>query len=264
MSPKRKGPQTDGQPTPDSPSSRAPDLSETMTPTFLLLHGAWHGAWCWDEVRRQLEGEGARVLTPTLRGLAERAGELEASIGLHSHLQEAQSLLQSLEPARVVLCAHSYAGMLARGLADRGRERLAAILYLDAYLPDPGQCGLDLRGVEANRKLLSSLRDGWRLPPPPASAFGLPAPLCEQADARLTAMPLACFQEPLSFEHQSLSNPPASYLRTTWINPGLDAAAARFEQAGRPIHHWPCGHDVMLEAPRELARLLLRIARSAG
>ena len=235
-----------------------------MEPTYMLLHGAWHGGWCWQEVQRELEATGARVLAPTLPGLAERAEELTPAVGLRSHLAEAHSWLEALPDQGVVLCAHSYAGMIARGLADRAPHRLTAILYLDAYLPAPGQCGLDLRGEASNRALRASLQDGWRVPPPPAANFDVSPQRHADIASRLTDMSLACFEQSLEFSNLSLENPPASYVRTAWPNAGLDQAAEAFAHAGRPVQRWSCGHDAMLEEPARVSQLLRELAARHG
>jgi pimeloyl-ACP methyl ester carboxylesterase len=230
---------------------------------MLLLHGAWHGSWCWEPLSLLLEAAGHGVLAPSLPGMGEHAAQMTCTTGLHEHLHFLQELLESQSQA-VILCAHSYGGMLARGLCSSHPEHIRAVLYLDAYVPDDGQCGLDLRPPGSNDSLLSTLQEGWRLPAPPAARFDVPAgALRDWVDRRLTAMPLACFQERLRLVEPSLELPPASYLRTAWSNASLDGYYQRFLQLGRPAERWTCGHDAMLEHPQAVAQLLLALDAAA-
>lgn len=229
--------------------------------TFLLIHGAWHGAWCWAAVEQRLTAAGHKVVAPTLVGLAERRAELHAGVGLLTHLEQMRELIVTLDLQNLVLCAHSYGGMLARGLVDNLRSRIAKVLYLDAYLPKPGQCGLDLRSPENNEKLLAGLREGWLVPAPPAESFGIPEKLRAEFDSRLTPMSLACFTQPLPLTYTSLTSPPSAYLRTAWPREPLDQAYEKFAELGLTAERWDCSHDVMLERPLELSSFLERFAR---
>ena len=61
--------------------------------TFVLVHGGWHGGWCWQKVIPFLEAAGHEVYAPTLTGLAERASELSPDVGLTTHIQDIVGLL---------------------------------------------------------------------------------------------------------------------------------------------------------------------------
>ncbi|MCM3900408.1 MAG: alpha/beta fold hydrolase, partial [Pyrinomonadaceae bacterium] len=87
--------------------------------TFVLVHGAWHGGWCWKRVAAALRQAGHEVFAPTLTGLGERAHLMSDAIDLHTHIQDILGVLQWEELADVVLCGHSYGGLVISGVADR-------------------------------------------------------------------------------------------------------------------------------------------------
>jgi pimeloyl-ACP methyl ester carboxylesterase len=212
-------------------------------------------------VVERLKAAGHRVCAPTLAGLGERAAELSPAIGLHSHLEDVLQALDSMPSDRVVVGAHSYGGMLARGLVNIAVDRLEAVLYLDAYVPQSGQNGLDLRTPQANHDLWEELEKGWRVPPPDAKKFGLPeGELKTWVQERLTAMPVSCFRESFALQNTSLFRPRAAYLRTAWPNPSMDRHFHEFASLGLRAERWDCGHIAMLEKPEETFRLLEQVA----
>src|ERR1044071_8351325 len=142
--------------------------------TFVLVHGAWHGSWCWTRVRATLQRRGHAVFTPTLTGLAERSHLLSRSVNLETHIDDVVNLIRWEELSDVVLCGHSYGGAVVRGAADRVASQISALVYLDAFLVGNGQCVYDtLPEAQRDRQLelVHSVGDGWKVPPIPAEAF---------------------------------------------------------------------------------------------
>src|SRR5687768_9916875 len=91
----------------------------------VLVHGAWHGGWCWQRVADRLEKTGScRTWTPTLGGLGSRRDELAPDVGLHAHADDIVELLEGEDLSDVVLVAHSYAGFVVREAADRVPTRV--------------------------------------------------------------------------------------------------------------------------------------------
>jgi pimeloyl-ACP methyl ester carboxylesterase len=122
--------------------------------TFVLVPGAWLGAWCWSEVADHLTGAGHDVHSLTLPGLAERAGEAPASsINLSAHVADVLAVLKDSDLRDATLVAHSYAGALADTVADRAAERLGRVIYLATQpLPD-GRSVFDVLGPEAEQSV---------------------------------------------------------------------------------------------------------------
>ncbi len=120
---------------------------------FVLVHGAWHGGWCWEAGWRViLRAKGHEVYTPSLTGLAERSHLVNRNVNLETHILDIVNLLQWEELSDVGLCGHSYGGQVITGAADRSADRIGALVYLDAFVPENGQCLLD--GMSAERRAM--------------------------------------------------------------------------------------------------------------
>src|SRR5689334_15631432 len=118
---------------------------------YLLVHGAWHGGWCWRRVVPLLRAAGHEVFTPTLTGLGERVHLLTRDVGLDTHAQDVIGVLEYEDLRDVVLVGHSYGGMVITAVAERAAERLAHLVYLDAFVPRDGQSQMDLLGPSSSR-----------------------------------------------------------------------------------------------------------------
>src|SRR3954453_21148411 len=102
--------------------------------TFVLVHGAWHGGWCWRRVAPLLRVAGHAVYTPTLTGLGERAHLLTREVGLETHIRDTVNVLECEELNDVILVGHSYGGIVITGTAERAPERVGHLVYLDAMV----------------------------------------------------------------------------------------------------------------------------------
>jgi len=184
--------------------------------TFLLCHGAWSGGWAWTKMHPLMARAGHRLVAPTYTGLGERAHLANPAIDLETHIQDILNVIAFEDLRDIVLLGHSYGGMVATGVADRARERVTQLIYLDAFVPREGQSLFDLNesGREPMRKAASA-GDGYRIPPNP------PPPDTPQADldwlnARRVAMPVKCFETKLRLEHGEPAMP-RSYIYCTRI-----------------------------------------------
>ena len=148
---------------------------------FVLVHGAWHGGWCWRHVRARLIAAGHEVYTPTLTGQGERHHLTGPDITLDTHIDDVARVIEWEELDGVVLVGHSYGGYVVTGVADRLRGRLARVVYLDALIPTDGRAVSDASTPEQVAAARATLIDGYRLPSPPP----LPGP--EPAAARARA-----------------------------------------------------------------------------
>lgn len=105
--------------------------------TFVLIHGAWHGAWCWDEVVPLLEKAGHRAVAPDLPGHGDDATPLdEVTLDAYARKVEEVVLAQN-EP--VILVGHSMGGMAITQAAEQCPDRIKALVYLCAFLPANGE-----------------------------------------------------------------------------------------------------------------------------
>jgi pimeloyl-ACP methyl ester carboxylesterase len=233
-----------------------------LTPkTFVLVHGAWHGGWCWGEVATLLRGRGHRVLTPTQTGLAERSHLISTTITLDTFIEDVANVLKWEDLRDVILVGHSFGASTISGVADRMKERIARLIYLDGLMLESGQTPFSVPAreiVEARIKAAQESSGGVSVPAPPASAFGvLDARQAAWLEARLTAQPLSVFMSPLVLDHPVGNGLPVRYIVCTAPVYGPLEASRRWVRAqGWHITEIETGHDAMVSAPQRLADLL--------
>lgn len=231
--------------------------------TFVLVHGAWHGSWCWARVRRALLDRGHHVFTPTLTGVGERSHLLSREIDLQVHVDDVANLIGWEELDEVILCGHSYAGCVISGVADAVPDRIAALVYLDAFLLEEGEALHDLL-PEEHRELQLSLAaeygDGWRVPPIPAEIFNVNARDRDWVDRQCTPQPLATFQQQLRLSGGLSTIPRNHYIFASgWEDTPFAPSYGRAQSRGWTTAEIACGHDVMLDEPEALVAELLAL-----
>lgn len=202
--------------------------------TFVLVHGAWHGSWCWARVRKSLLDKGHEVFTPTLTGVGERSHQLAPDVDLLRHIEDVANLVLWEDLSSIILCGHSYGGCVVSGVADRLPERIAALVYLDAFLLEDGESLHDALPAEQRQlqlDLTAEHGEGWRVPPIPAEAFNVNAADREWVDRQCTPQPLATFQQALRLQG-GLSQIPKNYFiyAANW----QDSPFTRFHELAKP------------------------------
>src|SRR5947207_13829012 len=146
-----------------------PEQGNIMGTSFLVCHGAWSAGWAWKKMHPLMNAAGHRLITPTYTGLGEREHLANPSIDLETHIQDILNVIKYEDLRDIVLIGHSYGGMVATGVADRARDRIAQLIYIDAFVPEDRQSLLELN--EADRQRMQDLikGGGWRVPPRPVS-----------------------------------------------------------------------------------------------
>jgi pimeloyl-ACP methyl ester carboxylesterase len=231
---------------------------------YVLVHGAWRGGWLWKRVRRELQARGHEVFTPTLTGVGERCHLLSREVNLETHIADVINLICWEELTDVVLCGHSYGGCVVTSVADRIPEKISALVYVDAFVPENGQSLHDTLPPEDRNAQLAAARtdgEGWKTPPIPAEVFNVNARDRAWVGRQSTLHPLACFQQPLRLTGAINRIKNITYILANGWNPSpfpqfYDKAKAR----GWKTLTLSCGHDVMLDQPEELTRELLAIS----
>ncbi|HXY50372.1 MAG TPA: alpha/beta hydrolase [Terriglobales bacterium] len=235
--------------------------------TFVLVHGAWGGSWCWKRVREGLQAQGHRVFTPTLTGIGERSHLLSPDINLDTHIADVVNLIRWEELSHVVLCGHSYGGCVVSGVADRIPERIDALIYLDAFVPESGQSLHDTLPREMRDAQVQAARavgDGWKVPPIPAVVFNVNVGDRDWVDRQRTLHPLATLQQPLRLTGGIARVKSITYiLATGWSPSPFPPFFERAKAKGWKTLTIECGHDVMLDRPEELTRELAQAPRNA-
>ncbi|RYY91973.1 MAG: alpha/beta hydrolase [Comamonadaceae bacterium] len=241
---------------------------------FVLVHGAWHGAWCWHRVTTALQAQGHRVHAVTLTGLGERAHLLSPLITLETHIADVMNAIVAEELDQVVLAVHSYAGMLGTAVADRMPERLRHLVYVDAVVPKPGESwsGTHASATREARLAAAQASPDYSFPAPDPAVFGLAADDHAWVRRRQTPHPGHTYQAPLAFDAQRVASVARTFIDCT--QPALatiDVIRQRVRDArfwdgawvaggGARLEELATGHDPMVSAPDGLTRLLLQAA----
>ena len=233
----------------------------------VLVHGAWHGGWCWQRVTPLLIAAGHPVYTPTLTGLGERAHLARPDIDLDLHTRDLQAMLEMEDLHNVVLVGHSYAGFLISMLAERVRPRLRQLVYLDAFVPDDGKSLLDyIQPPERRAALLKSGRETGYAAAVPLAALGVvKAEDLAWAQPRITPQPFASMEQPVRLTQPAGNGMPRAFVSCTQPASGSfgQFAAKVRNDPNWQFHELATGHDAMITNAPLLAELLLAIARGA-
>jgi pimeloyl-ACP methyl ester carboxylesterase len=230
---------------------------------FVLVHGAWHGGWCWQRVGRHLEAAGHRVFAPTLTGLGERAHLISRQVNLATHVEDVAAVLCYEDLRDVVLVGHSYAGLVITGVGAQEFDRIARLVYYDAFVPDDGQSALDLLPSHIARHFTESAEqdgDGWLMPRRPLEALGVRRPEDRAwLQPRLVPHPFATYTDKLCFDPR-VRQLPSSYISCTdWA--AVFAPQAEYARSlGWPVREIAADHEALATAPDLLVSALLEVA----
>jgi pimeloyl-ACP methyl ester carboxylesterase len=226
---------------------------------FVLVHGGWHGAWCWRRLVPLLAGH--EVHSPTLTGLGDRAHLARPGTGLADHVADLVAVLELDDLRDVVLVGHSSSGAVITGVAQRCPDRLRELVYVDAFVPAPGQSVFDLLPAARREHFLRSVDGSGRIVLDPDSAMDgwaiTAAADREWVRPRLRPFPVGALRDPLPAD--PVPELPRRYVHCT-VKPGGDSFAG-FADAARSDPAWrfaelATGHDAMITAPEALAAAL--------
>ena len=231
---------------------------------IVLVHGAWHGGWGWKPLAPLLRRAGHEVLTPTLTGLGERAHLAGPAVDLETHISDIVGVLETEELEDVLLLGHSYGGMVVTGAADRLPQRIARLVYLDAFVPENGKSLMDYIVPERGARFREEGERTGSVTPPPPSLWGITRP--EDAawlTRRESRHPFASMRQPVRLQNEAaLARIPKAFIYCSSPATGsFDQFAAKFrnDPAWR-FFELATGHDAMILAPEALARILLELA----
>ncbi|ASJ73843.1 alpha/beta fold hydrolase [Granulosicoccus antarcticus] len=237
---------------------------------IVLVHGAWHGGWCYRDLAALLRSQGHAVFTPTHTGVGERAHQANEAITLETHVRDVQGCIESEELDDVLLCGHSYGGMVITQLAERIPEKIKTLVYLDAFVPENGDSLIDLLQTALVPEVAEVFMQAFRgngevdlqgmMPPIPAEMFGIAEKNRPWVDRRCVPQALATFEMPalLTGKAQAVAN------KVFILADGWDPSPFRYfaeKYASDPswqVVKLPSSHDVMVDLPEELAKELLK------
>ncbi len=232
--------------------------------TYVLLHGAWHGAWCWKRVAPVLRAAGHTVYTPTQTGLGERSHLLTPEVNLETFAKDLINVLIWEDLKDVILVGHSFGGNAITAAADWVPERIGHLVYLDALIPESDKSIFSLlppEVVQGRRDLAQKTSAGLTIPVPSADKLGVFDPSDAQWVTQMcTPHPIATYESALTF-----NNPPGNGLPVTYIavtphylptTSSRDYAKSRTDWTYLEIE---AGHDAMVTSPEALNQMLLAI-----
>ncbi len=235
--------------------------------TFVLVHGGWHGGWCWQKVIPFLEAAGHEVYAPTLTGLAERASLLTPDVGLDTHIQDVVGLLEDKNLHGVILVGHSYGGMVITGVVDAVPERIAHLVDLDTFVPRDGEAMVDVSPLVIGLLLRKQAHgDRWRIDS--QGTYGVTTePDRTWVLSKVTPQPRKTLEQSLHLKNPAIvSATPRTHIECTsggfffsLMRRILAPRALPPTEPGWRLRQLPTGHDAMITMPRELADLLLEV-----
>jgi pimeloyl-ACP methyl ester carboxylesterase len=220
------------------------------------VHGGWAGSVVWRELAPRLRGTGHEVDAPTLTGIGARKHLLSREIDLDTHIQDVIGVIDDADLSDIVLVGHSYGGMVISGVADRVPEKIASLVYLDAFVPENGQSLLSV--LPPDRHITTVPGKDWLVVSTTSASFGLKRPeVIALWDGKSGPQPLATFTQPVQLTGGISRVKQKMYILAT--------DPARFTQfydklkndPGWTVHTLPCTHFIQLEMPDELTAILL-------
>lgn len=226
---------------------------------FVLVHGGWHGGWCWQPVVDRLAAAGHRVFAPTLTGLAERRHLIDAVDGPNTHVADVTSLMAFEDLHEIVLVGHSYGGTITTGVASLMPERIARLIYLDAMVPEiSGMSAAALSTPERAAEVAAARRpDGHT----DATGFErwVSADRIDWLKTRVTPQPGRCFDQGVTLTGRQNEVKLRDYIICNRHKP---SPFWRFYDRFRDDPAWRCHqldslHDAMIEVPDALCAILL-------
>ncbi len=238
-------------------------------PTFVLVHGAWGGAWIWRRVLAPLRAAGHEVHAATLTGDGDRAHLRRRDITLQTHIADVVALVEAEELSDIVLVGHSYGGQVITGAADRllakNPRALRRLVYVDAMVPVPGEGWGEKHDAAtvAKRTALAEAND-FALPPPDPTEFALSAADADWLRRRHVPHPFGPYREPLPFDGARVAAVPRAFIDCNRpAYPTIAAMRERVRQTpGFEVFEIATGHFPMVSEPAALVRLLLRLAET--
>jgi pimeloyl-ACP methyl ester carboxylesterase len=231
---------------------------------IVLVHGAWHGGWCFKRLAPLLEQAGHPVTAPTLTGLGERRHLMSRAVVLDTHIADVVQHVENEELTDIVLVGHSYGGFAVTGAIEQIGPRVAHLILLDAFHPRNGESVLDYAGEPRRSELLAAAAKdpNWNIPAPPGVAFGVTDKAqAEWLARRLSPQPFGPYAQPIRIASGVAGLPRRSYISCdSPALPVLDSTRQRLQaDATWTYVALDAPHDVMVTDPRLLADTLLRL-----
>jgi pimeloyl-ACP methyl ester carboxylesterase len=231
--------------------------------TFVLVHGAWHGGWCWRRVSDLLEKKGHKVFAPTMTGLGERSHLIGGKIDLATHVTDIVNVMKWENLNGIVLVGHSYGGVVISGVAEQMREAIGSIVFLDAFLPESGD-SLAAKASQPVREAIAGLVEKGEsaMKPVPAAVFRVNEKDRAWVDAMCTPHPLATLTDKITVTGARDRVAKKAYIRAKgYPSVPFDGVHEQLKtNSAWRVYELPCGHDAMVDMPDQLTEILIEVA----
>ena len=240
-----------------------PAQAQAQQKTFVLIHGAWHGGWCWRRVSDLLEKKGHKVFSPTLTGLGERSHLLSKDINLTTHITDIVNVLKWEDLKDIVLVGHSYGGIIVSGVADQMHDKIASIVFLDAFVPEDGDSLYEKASAAAKGGMTEALNKGEpSMKPVPAAVFRVNEKDRAWVDAKCTPQPIGTLTDKAKVTGGREKIAKRTYIRAKgYPSIPFDAAYDKLKgMAGWKMYEMTAGHDAMVDEPDRLTEILIEVA----
>lgn len=237
---------------------------------FVLVHGAWHGGWCWSRITPHLRADGHEVFTPTMTGFGERSHLLTPDVGLETNVTDIGNVLEWESLENVILVGASYAGMVTTSVADRMPERIAALVYINAFIAADGVSQNDMLPDwrrEMIEKEVAADPDAWRMPPPAPELIGVDDPDdAAWIKAKMTIQSAKTFHDRAKITGAIDAITNRTYIRATgYPNTTFDANVAAYgDHPTWRAEILDTSHDAMITAVDDVVRILNEVAASVS
>jgi len=240
--------------------------------TFVLIHGAWHGGWCWDLVARELKMRDQRVVAPDLPGLGQDRTPL-ADVSLASWADHVANLVRG-QGEKVVLVGHSRGGLVISEVAERVPEAISSLVYLAAFLVPNGKTLHEMLSLGEQREVA---KDAVSMQPYGISSvipshrvgsifYNTTSPdLQAHAANQLTPEPMMSFITPVQVSDARFGRVKRAYiecLQDNAIPVEIQRAMCRALPCD-PVLTLDCDHSPFFSQPAQLADALVSIATQA-
>jgi pimeloyl-ACP methyl ester carboxylesterase len=236
--------------------------AQASAKTFVLVHGAWHGGWCWRRVSDLLEKRGHKVFAPTMTGLGERSHLLDAKLNLATHIADIVNVIKWEELKDIVLVGHSYGGLIISGVVESVGDKIGSIVFLDAFVPDNGDALAAKASEPVREQIATAVQNGEiAMKPVPAAVFRVNEKDRAWVDGKCTPHPLATLTDKISLTGARERVAKKAYIRAKgYPSVPFDAAQERLKRdSAWRVTELPCGHDAMVDLPDQLVEILLEL-----
>ena len=233
--------------------------------TFVLVHGAWYGGWCWDKVAQGLRAQGHCVTTPTCPGVGELAHLLSKDISLTTYITSITNHILYENVRDVILVGSGFGGVVISGVADRIPHLIKSLVYVDAMVLDSGSSVFESQPAAITKKRMEQVESagkGIAIPTPPASSYGfLDQETLAWMRPRMTPHPVGTYQEKLVLNNPLGNGRPRIYVDciASPFEPLVEVKKSLKQQAGWQWVELNTHHDPMITEPRMLSDFLASV-----